>query len=142
MPNTCIPEPYACLFIHLTINSVFILKQMKPGGKIPESFFLTDQDRYFQNDTQVKKIALANQKMKEINVDVEEAGVLLQWEFYVKNKDIGFGVSFKTTENEMQEVIPIQRYNTSDGTEKDSYKCQLPGTCEYKQPFSISINYF
>lgn len=97
------------------------------GGKIPEKYFLSNEDRYFTNDTPLKKIFIPNSDKKEIYVDVQKVRSLLQWEFLVKRKDIGFGLFYQDFEENIEEILPICKYDTSDGSEKDHYKCHSAG---------------
>lgn len=103
---------------------------MKFGGKIPRKYFLSKEDRYFEDSTRVKRVIVPASEKKETHEDIKDVGAVLQWEFLVKGKDIGFGLFFQAPENEIEEVIPVQKYNTSDGTEKDCYKCLCVGKCK------------
>lgn len=65
----------------------------------------------------------------EVPVDVKNIGSLIQWEFK-SNKDIGFGLFLEDTEKDI-EILPVQRYDTSDGTEFGFYETQSAGKCKY-----------
>lgn len=59
-----------------------------------------------------------------------------RWQFASEGSDIGFGLFLKTKGNDtkkredMQEIIPIQRYNSHLVPEDGSHTCEDAGICE------------
>lgn len=80
--------------------------------------------------TSVQKINVPQMTKKEVYVDVKEQGSRIEWAFQTVSKDIGFGLFYQEAENELTEILPILKFDTSDGTETGSYKCQKAGTCK------------
>lgn len=97
------------------------------GGKIPSIYYLSEEDRYFKDRSRVKKVVIPKKGREEISIDVTENGSLIQWEFLVKNKDVGFGITLQISEQNAIDVLPVERFSTPDGTETGSYKCLTAG---------------
>lgn len=97
------------------------------GGRIPEIYYLPDEERDFKDKSQVKRTKIPKREKKEIPVLVSHINSRIYWEFLVKSKDIGFGLFYQVSEQELEEILPIQRYDTPDGVEEGSYKCQSTG---------------
>ena len=76
---------------------------------------------------------------KEVHVDVKERGSCIEWAFQTVNKDIGFGLFYEEAENELTEVLPVLKFDTSDGTDTGSYKCLKAGTCKFDYFFLKTI---
>lgn len=92
-------------------------------------FYLTKEERTFKDISKVNKVIVSQMSKKEIPVDVTENGSVINWEFEVSNKDIGFGLYYQE-EGKLKEILPIQKIETADGTETGSYECQETGTCK------------
>lgn len=105
---------------------------MVHGGKAPPEYYLTNEQRWFKDASRVKKIEVLPMDKAKVFAKVEESGLSIEWEFECKNKDIGFGLFFQDQQKEF-EVLPIIRFNTSDGTETGYYTTQQIGTCKYTE---------
>lgn len=68
----------------------------------------------------------------EVDILVEEVGSFIEWEFDVKTKDIGFGLSFEHSgeKSKCTELIPVHRTETPDFPENGLYYCDKPGKCK------------
>lgn len=117
---------------YFDINIFNCILQVNHCDKIPPELYLSNEERYFKDKSDVRKIVVLNSEKKEIYVEVSEVGSILQWEFIVKSKDIGFGLSLQVPKQSTQDVIiPVEKYSTPDGLEKGFYKAQSAGKCKY-----------
>ncbi|CAL1296150.1 unnamed protein product [Larinioides sclopetarius] len=101
------------------------------GGKIDEKYYIHKSKNSLVSAPDVKKIVLARASFSEIELEVEEDGFLIEWEFETKTRDIGFGLFFKEIvdgEEKITELVPLLRINTEDYSETGVYKCEKAGT--------------
>ena len=54
------------------------------------------------------------------------------------NKTIAFGLFLQCFE-ELKDLIPMYDYDTSDGTEENSYRCTSKGSCKYNYLFKNKV---
>ncbi|KAF8794823.1 retinal-binding protein-like [Argiope bruennichi] len=109
----------------LCINSVM------QGGKINEKYYIHKSKNPLSSASDVKKIVLARASFSEIELEVEEDGSLIEWEFETKTRDIGFGLFYKEIvdgEEKITELVPLLRIDTEDYAETGVYKCEKAGT--------------
>lgn len=108
--------------------------QIKEGGPIPETYYIHKSKRSLASLPDAQKIVLTRATFHEIFNNVDIPGSYLEWEFETKTKDVGFGLFYQTNvegEDQMKEIVPLQRINTDDYAEHGMYRCEKPGTCEY-----------
>ncbi|CAL1296147.1 unnamed protein product [Larinioides sclopetarius] len=107
------------------------IKSVMHGGKIDEKYYIHKSKNPLSNASDVKKIVLARASFSEIELEVEEDGSLIEWEFETKTRDIGFGLFYKEIvdgEEKIIELVPLVRIDTEDYSETGVYKCQKAGT--------------
>lgn len=72
-----------------------------------------------------------------------DPSLLHRWQFSTQGADIGFGVFLKDKKgewkkaNQMQEVVPSQRYNAHLVPEDGSLTCERPGVCKWASTSSV-----
>ncbi|KAF8794825.1 SEC14-like protein 2 [Argiope bruennichi] len=101
------------------------------AGKIDEKYYIHKSKNPLSSAPDVKKIVLARASFSEIELDVEEDGSFIEWEFETKTRDIGFGLFYKEIvdgEEKITELVPLLRINTEDYSETGVYKCEKAGT--------------
>ncbi|GFR15190.1 hypothetical protein TNCT_314661, partial [Trichonephila clavata] len=101
-----------------------------PGGKIDEKYYIHKSKNSLVNTPGVKKLVLARASFSEIELEIEEDGSLIEWEFETKTRDVGFGVYYKKIENgeeQMVELVPLLRIDTEDYSETGVYRCENAG---------------
>ncbi|PRD32907.1 UNVERIFIED_CONTAM: Sec14l2 [Trichonephila clavipes] len=102
-----------------------------PGGKIDDKYYIHKSKNSLVNSPGAKKLVLARASFSEIELEIEEDGSLIEWEFETKTRDIGFGVYYKKIENgeeQMVELVPLLRIDTEDYSETGVYRCENAGT--------------
>lgn len=106
-----------------------LVKHLK--GRVPESYYIRKTKRSLSKLPGVKKVTLARAAFHEVNLEVKEPGSYLEWEFETKCRDIGFGLFYQEKvgdEENITELVPIQRIDTEEHAETGTFKCENPGT--------------
>ncbi|XP_055931809.1 SEC14-like protein 2 [Argiope bruennichi] len=101
------------------------------GGKIDEKHYIHKSKSSLVNAPGVEKITLARASFSEIELEVNEDGSLIEWEFETKTRDIGFGLFYKeivSGEEKITELVPLLRIDTEDYSETGVYRCERAGT--------------
>nr|XP_042905283.1 retinal-binding protein [Parasteatoda tepidariorum] len=102
------------------------------GGKIPAELCIHKSKNSIAKSKDAKKLILPRATFSEIEVEVKEPGSLIEWEFEIKCRDIGFGLFLKERDDEGKEkinaLVPLLRLDTDEFSETGVYKCEKPGT--------------
>lgn len=117
---------------------------MDHGGPIPKKYFLINYKPDFENSDVVQKKIIRKKSQIEIDIEVEKAGTVIEWEFKSKSRDIGFGLSLQQKlreRSEMKSLIPVHRIETPLYPESGMHFCEYPGKCKYFT-FKIIISEF
>ncbi|XP_035214971.1 SEC14-like protein 2 isoform X2 [Stegodyphus dumicola] len=104
---------------------------VKHGCLVPEEYYMTKSSNRLSSQPGVKKLSVARLSKVCIELNVEEAGSLIEWEFETENRDIGFVLLRKESNSNdctPKELIPEQRIDTHMATEAGMYQCDRPGT--------------
>lgn len=106
---------------------------MKHGTLVPEEFYALHSARRLSTQDGVQKLTIARKAKVNLNLNVEEPGSKIEWEFETAGKDIGFGLLYRGSDckDDAEEIVPSQRIDTNVDSEVGSYQCQYPGTCKY-----------
>ncbi|XP_054715734.1 SEC14-like protein 2 [Uloborus diversus] len=100
------------------------------GGLIPKSYYRTKTKSLSQNP-EAQKLVVNRLSKAELELEVQEPGYFIQWEFETQSHDIGIGLFYKDpTDNKrtLETLVPSQRIDTTLGTETGMYKCENIGT--------------
>ncbi|KAG8175674.1 hypothetical protein JTE90_017395 [Oedothorax gibbosus] len=101
--------------------------EIKFGGPVPESFFQYANQTCAARIPGAKKLIVARASISDVPVEVPKPGSTLEWEFVVKNRDIGFALIFRSGDA-VKELIPQRRIETSQATDSGLFKCEQAGT--------------
>ncbi|KFM72119.1 SEC14-like protein 4, partial [Stegodyphus mimosarum] len=85
---------------------------LKHGCLVPEEYYMTKSSNRLSSQPGVKKLSVARLSKVCIELNVEEAGSLIEWEFETENRDIGFVLLRKENNSNdctPKELIPEQR---------------------------------
>ncbi|KAA0704219.1 SEC14-like protein 2 [Triplophysa tibetana] len=99
------------------------------GGVVPKSYYVRESVKvqYDQN------VTVGRGSFYQLEYEVLFPNCLLRWQFASEGSDIGFGLFLKTKgydtkkREDMQEIIPIQRYNSHLVPEDGSHTCEDAG---------------
>ncbi|KAI7793634.1 SEC14-like protein 2 [Triplophysa rosa] len=99
------------------------------GGVVPKSYYVRESIKvqYDQN------VTVSRGSFYQLEYEVLFPNCLLRWQFASEGSDIGFGLFLKTKGNDtkkredVQEIIPIQRYNSHLVPEDGSHTCEDAG---------------
>ncbi|KXJ29102.1 SEC14-like protein 2 [Exaiptasia diaphana] len=99
------------------------------GGIIPESYYLAKKP-FGQADGSTVATVDRGKKL-EIVKEIETPGSILSWEFRTQEHDIGFGIFLCSPtlddQDDMDDVLPIQRVNSHLSPEIGSFECECSG---------------
>lgn len=99
------------------------------GGVVPKSYYVRESINV-QYD---QSITVSRGSFFQLEYEVLFPNCLLRWQFASEGSDIGFGLYLKTKGNDtkkredMQEIVPIQRYNSHLVPEDGSHTCEDAG---------------
>ncbi|XP_065119525.1 SEC14-like protein 2 [Paramisgurnus dabryanus] len=99
------------------------------GGVVPKSYYVRESIKV-QYD---QSITIGRGSSHQLENEVLFPNCLLRWQFVSEGSDVGFGLFLKTKGNDtnkgeaMQEILPVQRYNSHLVPEDGSYTCEDPG---------------
>ncbi|KAG8180409.1 hypothetical protein JTE90_022758 [Oedothorax gibbosus] len=97
------------------------------GGKVDEKYYADKTKNSLTKYPDVTKLVLSRASFSEIDLHIDEPGSLIEWDFETRSRDIGFGLFRKESEEELTELVPLQRLETSDFFETGMYKCDKAG---------------
>uniref|UniRef100_A0A8C6TQ16 SEC14-like lipid binding 7 n=1 Tax=Neogobius melanostomus TaxID=47308 RepID=A0A8C6TQ16_9GOBI len=99
------------------------------GGTVPKSYYIQNSVNVEYDNT----VTISRGSVFQLEYEVITSSTLLRWQFASDGADIGFGVYKQTTkgksqkETEMQQVLPVQRYNAHLVPEDSCLTCAEPG---------------
>jgi hypothetical protein len=105
------------------------------GGDIPRSYYASECDRASSSEN-ATQIVISRGSRKLLDVEVAKPLSVIRWEFKTGGHDIGFGLYFKgqldseisMSIDEMDEMIPIKRWECSRVPEDGQFIAELAGT--------------
>ncbi|GFX13354.1 SEC14-like protein 3 [Trichonephila clavipes] len=98
------------------------------AGKVLPKYFANKRSISFSKVEGVQKLIVPRSSFSEIKVEVSEPGMIIEWEFEIKSKDIGFGLYFEDSSKEMVDIVSVQRIDTEEFSETGCHKCEKAGT--------------
>ncbi|GFQ64422.1 retinal-binding protein [Trichonephila clavata] len=98
------------------------------AGKVLPKYFANKRSISFSKVEGVQKLIVPRSSFSEIKVEVSEPGMIIEWEFEIKSKDIGFGLYFEDSSKEMVDIVSVQRIDTEEFSETGCHKCEQAGT--------------
>nr|XP_022342458.1 retinal-binding protein-like isoform X1 [Crassostrea virginica] len=104
------------------------------GGEVPEKYFLQNAD--FMEQMQLATVPRGDKL--SIDVQVDQPGSILKWEFKTEDHDIGFGVFYQSLKGNVP-VVETSRVNSHVVAEDGSCVCEEPGI--YKLCFDNSFSW-
>lgn len=111
------------------------------GGTVPKSYYIRESVKVDYDST----VTISRGSMFQVDLEITAPSSLLRWQFSSDGADIGFGVYKQTTKGggqkvaEMQQILPIERYNAHLVPEDGSLTCSEPGV--YVLCFDNSYSY-
>ncbi|CAL1279019.1 unnamed protein product [Larinioides sclopetarius] len=117
----------------------FILR----GQPVPKSYYMQNKKKSLILESNVKSLMVMPFSKEEITFEVTEENSFLEWEFETKNRNIDFSLAYRRESSEdfeLTELIPKQRFDTSDESEKGCLKCENLG--QYTIVFDNSYSWF
>ncbi|GBO07256.1 Retinal-binding protein, partial [Araneus ventricosus] len=100
------------------------------GKPVPMSYYKQNRQKRAVLAFDAEKITLKPFSNEEISFEVKVKNSYLEWEFEIMKGDIDFSLKFRPeiSENlESVELIPKQRIDTSNESEKGCFKCERIG---------------
>lgn len=99
------------------------------GGTVPKSYYIQDSVKVEYDST----VTISRGSVFQLQYEVTSADTLLRWQFSSCGADIGFGVFKRTTKSgtqkvsEMEQILPVDRYNAHLVPEDSCMTCPEPG---------------
>lgn len=99
------------------------------GGTVPRSYYIQDSVKFEFDHT----VTVSRGSVFQLQYEVTTPCTLIRWQFSSDGADIGFGVFKRTTASgsqkveEMEQVLPKQRYNAHLVPEDACLSCSEPG---------------
>ncbi|GBM70790.1 SEC14-like protein 2 [Araneus ventricosus] len=103
---------------------------IKHGVNVPKEYYMTKNTHRLKGQQGVNKLVVSRKSKMPIELNVMEAGSVIEWEFETESKDIGFALFYKESANnksEGAELIPKQRIDTNFQSETGMFLCEKPG---------------
>ncbi|GFT32504.1 SEC14-like protein 2 [Nephila pilipes] len=104
---------------------------IRHGGIVPERYFVHRDRKSFSKLPGVKRLVVNRRSKVNIELEVNQPGSNIEWDFDIKNRDIGFSLYYGKSEDgdfeEGEEVVPKQRIDTLVQSESGIVKCEKPG---------------
>ncbi|KAL4636016.1 SEC14-like protein 2 [Arapaima gigas] len=103
--------------------------RIKYGGVVPRTYYVRESIKV-QYD---QSVTISRGSSHQLEYEILFPGSVLRWQFATEGADIGFGVFLKPKmgerrrANNMQEMVPSQRYNAHLVPEDGSLTCTDPG---------------
>ncbi|GFS58169.1 SEC14-like protein 2 [Nephila pilipes] len=112
------------------------------SGTIPEKYYLTKDFSRMAEKEGAKYITVDRQSKINIPIDIQYEDSILNWEYEVKDYDIGFGlmVDSPSPDSSENELIPVHKVLTEYKSETGMYRCKKAGT--YYMIFDNSYSWF
>ncbi|XP_055928234.1 SEC14-like protein 2 [Argiope bruennichi] len=104
---------------------------IKHGGTIPPKYYVHRDRKSFSKLPGVKRLVVNRRSKENIKLEVQQPGLNIEWDFDVKNRDIGFSLIYEDPEKKPEdgeEIVPKQRVDTIIQSESGLVKCEKPGT--------------
>lgn len=104
--------------------------KLKHGSVVPKEYYMTKSTHKLKNQPGMKKITVSRKSKVPLELDVKEAGSTIEWEFETECRDIGFGLFYRDSDNNMSqtvELIPKQRIDTQYSSETGMFLCEKSG---------------
>ncbi|KAG8180404.1 hypothetical protein JTE90_022753, partial [Oedothorax gibbosus] len=103
---------------------------LKLGGPIPENLYAFNYQNSANRLPGATKITVQRMSKVEVTLQVLYPGSKVEWDFFVKSRDISYSVLFKDCANSDQtpiELIPPQRVETNASLESGMCQCEKAG---------------
>ncbi|GFR31889.1 retinal-binding protein [Trichonephila clavata] len=113
------------------------------AGPVPEKYFLTKNIAKISKRKDIKKVIVPNKTCHEVKIQVNQCNMILEWEYELKNHDIGFKIMFEDRNPdgiETMEIIPMYKFETEYEPIKGMLRCKRKGT--YIIGFDNSYSWF
>uniref|UniRef100_A0A2L2YTQ0 SEC14-like protein 2 n=1 Tax=Parasteatoda tepidariorum TaxID=114398 RepID=A0A2L2YTQ0_PARTP len=111
---------------------------IRHGGNVPKEYYFSKKS--IQQEEDVEYLYVSRRLQVDVLVDVEDPGSALMWEFETTDKDISFGIYFKTLEGELVELVQKKRIETTWEPETGIHVCEKSGS--YVLAFDNSYSWF
>ncbi|XP_013402720.2 SEC14-like protein 2 [Lingula anatina] len=100
------------------------------GGEVPKSYYLREKDQ-LSSEYLVKSV-IKKGSMLPVELEVNEPGCAIRWEFHTENHDIGYAIYYKTSPGEqnvsdMEVVVGNKRVNSHLVPEDGTVYCSKAG---------------
>lgn len=123
-------------------GNIKCLEKIHWGGKIPKSFYITEEDSYNSTSSYQTVYVKKGSKLK-LNFDVEDSGVFLKWDFKTHNHDIKFGVrALNNKTGEKFNEVDLKRIEASESEETGFITCLANHKCELTSFQSLLVTYY
>ncbi|GIY75919.1 SEC14-like protein 2 [Caerostris extrusa] len=106
------------------------VQSVKHGQNIPKEYYMTKSVNRLKDQPTAKRLIVSRKSKTPIELEVDESGSTIEYEFETDSKDIGFGLFYKETANnkcECVELIPKQRIDTHLSSETGLFLCDKAG---------------
>ncbi|GIY10895.1 SEC14-like protein 2 [Caerostris darwini] len=99
------------------------------GGPVPDRYYVHRDRKSFSKLPGVKRLVVNRRSKVNIKLEVNEPGSNIEWDFDLKNRDIGFSLIYEDpqTGKGSEEIVPKQRVDTIIQSESGMLKCDKPG---------------
>ncbi|GFX13391.1 uncharacterized protein TNCV_2191461 [Trichonephila clavipes] len=117
--------------------------QINWAGSVPEKYFLIKNIAKISKRKDIKKVIVPNKTCHEVKIQVNQCDMILEWEYELKNHDIGFKIMFEEGNPngiERMEVIPMYKFETECEPIKGMLRCTKKGI--YIIGFDNSYSWF
>lgn len=76
------------------------------------------------------KLTVPRRSTEELEIQVNQPGLLVEWEFQIHNKDIEFGIDFKDDAKKRYSIKPVKKIDEEEFTESGTLQAETAGTCK------------
>ncbi|XP_055931750.1 SEC14-like protein 2 isoform X2 [Argiope bruennichi] len=98
------------------------------AGIIPAKYFKNKCSKDFKNKVNVHKLNVARMSTEEVQMPINEAGLVIEWEFEIQYRDIEFGLYFQDRAGNRFPIIPVKKVDEEEFTETGTYRADKAGT--------------
>ncbi|KAF6206778.1 hypothetical protein GE061_018014 [Apolygus lucorum] len=113
--------------------------KVKPGGKVPKSFYLKNQIVENDRKDEYKFTTVKKGDKLCLDFDVDTPGSFLRWGFLTDGHDIKFGIVKKDKTGKEIPEIPLHRVMCDQNEEEGFLPCETTGT--YRVIFDNTYSY-
>uniref|UniRef100_A0A146LVK3 SEC14-like protein 4 n=1 Tax=Lygus hesperus TaxID=30085 RepID=A0A146LVK3_LYGHE len=113
--------------------------KIKPGGKVPKSFYLKNQIVESDRKDEYKFTTVKKGDKLCLDFDVDTPGSFLRWGFLTDGHDIKFGIVKKDKTGKEITEIPVHRVMSDQNEEEGFLPCETTGT--YRVIFDNTYSY-